>query len=798
MRQLMRLTTLSCVALLVACGGPTGPTVPQATSVSPTVAARGDTITVTGTRFGTTPGSLTVGGVSAAITDWTDTAIEATVPDTAFNAWQDVEVTTAGGTSTVPDLFVGVEFDGTGPELQAFLDGLATGTAVLLQAETYDLTAYPDQILIDNKDLYGRGADETTLTLTPTGPTIIVADFGKATTVADLTMIGDDIRFLNGDLSDTVLPANVGVAHITLDRVTFSEAASGVFGNALGVAAKVDVTVRDSVVDVPNGYIGLVTSGSIVFENSELEADAIEMGTYLGSLEILNSDVVTYNAIFAAEAGLYITDSTLLITDGDLELVGAANAIIGGSGLPTGGPVEVSGSSIEVLDGDLANGIDVGSLEIRTQFAPIRLIENTLVRVHDDLVLQALSSFAGESDIELVGNLDVRVGVFEAEDAVNYRASSLVVITNSSNIRDRIELLGNTIVSSDAVIIQATGLSGDVFIGDNTIALGDDLPGSLVAVVTNEGRIEVTDNSVSNIVLAQFIASDLGGDELVLSGNQFSHSAAAAGTVLVQAVAGSCDVTDNRVDFDDPTDANGNVVVLFCTMDDPGQHVDLTGNEFTATGSAGSVVAGMFSGAGTITVAANDFTSDGSIQFNIDEATAALSENDFALVGAPLVVYGVGAADLTLAGNTVSHSDPTGPGLVLQDVGNASVTDNTLTVTGTPGPAAIALAAIASSNPIALTATGNTFTGYNQALYFGDVNGGALGIDATLNDNVFDFVIDAAPKVAELENVKDEIDARNNVWGTNTDLATVESYVTLSGDTAVQGGSILLGPITQP
>src|SRR5690606_1078576 len=296
---------------------------------------------------------------------------------------------------------------------------------------------------------------------------------------------------------------------------------------------------------------------SIVFENSELEADAIEMGTYLGSLEILNSDVVTYNAIFAAEAGLYITDSTLLITDGDLELVGAANAIIGGSGLPTGGPVEVSGSSIEVLDGDLANGIDVGSLEIRTQFAPIRLIENTLVRVHDDLVLQALSSFAGESDIELVGNLDVRVGVFEAEDAVNYRASSLVVITNSSNIRDRIELLGNTIVSSDAVIIQATGLSGDVFIGDNTIALGDDLPGSLVAGGTDEGRMEVTDHSVSNSVLAQFIAIDLCGDVLGLGRNQFSHSAAAAGTVLVQAVAGSCDVTDNRVDFDDPTDANG-------------------------------------------------------------------------------------------------------------------------------------------------------------------------------------------------------------------------------------------------
>src|SRR5690606_4750413 len=149
------------------------------------------------------------------------------------------------------------------------------------------------------------------------------------------------------------------------------------------------------------------------------------------------------------------------------------------------------------------------------------------------------------------------------------------------------------------------------------------------------------------------------------------------------------------VDFDDPTDANGNVVVLFCTMDDPGQHVDLTGNEFTATGSAGSVVAGMFSGAGTITVAANDFTSDGSIQFNIDEATAALSENDFALVGACVVAYRVGGADLTLDANTVSHSDSSGPGLLLQSVGNPSATDNSITGTGSKEPTAIALAAIA-------------------------------------------------------------------------------------------------------
>ena len=67
-----------------------------------------------------------------------------------------------------------------------------------------------------------------------------------------------------------------------------------------------------------------------------------------------------------------------------------------------------------------------------------------------------------------------------------------------------------------------------------------------------------------------------------------------------------------------------------------------------------------------------------------------------------------------------------------------------------------------------------------------------------MSGNVFDFVIDAAPEVAELNNVADEIDARNNQWGANTVLATVASYVTLSGDTVGQGGSILLDPITLP
>ena len=35
----------------------------------------------------------------------------------------------------------------------------------------------------------------------------------------------------------------------------------------------------------------------------------------------------------------------------------------------------------------------------------------------------------------------------------------------------------------------------------------------------------------------------------------------------------------------------------------------------------------------------------------------------------------------------------------------------------------------------------------------------------------------------------------NNQWGSNTVLGTVQGYVALTGDTNVQGGSIVLNPL---
>src|SRR5690606_13514456 len=181
-----------------------------------------------------------------------------------------------------------------------------------------------------------------------------------------------------------------------------------------------------------------------------------------------------------------------------------------------------------------------------------------------------------------------------------------------------------------------------------------------------------------------------------------------------------------------------------------------------------------------------------------NDVTGVVSGNALQLQVGYWLVTGSAASDLTLDANVVTHENVAAYGLAVSGVGSTTVTNNAFTDTGTPAPTSVAFLFATNGAPITLDASGNTFTNFGRALFIADQNGAAWGIDATLEDNVFDFTIDAAPEVAELENVGSAIDARNNQWGANTDVTTVESYVTLSGDTGVQGGSILLDPIALP
>ncbi|MFU8870282.1 IPT/TIG domain-containing protein, partial [Natronococcus sp.] len=156
-RNLLLIVTLAVA--LAACGGQPpvqpdpDPVPPEISAVAPSVAPRGATIVITGADFGA-DGSVTIGGVAAAITSWSDDEIQAVVAAGTPDAWQEVEVTTDEGADAFSPFFVGVAFTGAAADLQDFLDGQTAGTAVLLEAAAYDLSAAPDELLIDNRSLY--------------------------------------------------------------------------------------------------------------------------------------------------------------------------------------------------------------------------------------------------------------------------------------------------------------------------------------------------------------------------------------------------------------------------------------------------------------------------------------------------------------------------------------------------------------------------------------------------------------------------------------------------------------------
>src|SRR6187455_3406435 len=103
----MRLTWLGVAALLCACGSVDkqqpdaaidAPALAQITGMTPTKGIVTVAVTVTGTGFGTQPGTVKVGGVAASVVTWSDTSIAIKIPD-VMPGDADVVVTTAGGMS---------------------------------------------------------------------------------------------------------------------------------------------------------------------------------------------------------------------------------------------------------------------------------------------------------------------------------------------------------------------------------------------------------------------------------------------------------------------------------------------------------------------------------------------------------------------------------------------------------------------------------------------------------------------------------------------------------------------------
>lgn len=822
-------------AALAACGGPTGPAVPNASALTPGTAERGDSVTITGSGFGTTPGSVTIGGEAATTTAWTDTSITATVPAGATNAWHDVGVTTAGGSDTLDDaLFVGVEFDGTSPELQPFLDALEPGTAVLLQAETYDLTAQVEPFVVDNIDLHGRGSDQTFITPPGSGQTYTLAEFGGTTTFSDLSLEFATFVYLHGTFRDTVTPwaaatlepafmagesiidservaalveaallqpAAANPGRLLFDGVTFTAAGPAVWGVAIMNLPSVDLVFRDSSFDAPAGGVSFVTTGDVLIESSVLDVEEVLVLSPFGEVSVVDSEVTTSDsATLGAQAGLLVDASTVTVEDGNLAVIGAAAVMMGGSSIPSGGAVELSGSTIAVLDSDLLDATDNGALDIITQYAPIRLIDNVLIRTHDTATLVVLDSQLGEGDIDIIGNLDVRIGVTTAESAAGARSASLVAATNanSSVLRNRVTAEGSTIAATETVAFVPNDVV-DVHVTGNTISAGDaGLTGAVTMLLSGEGEVEVTGNDFTFRSSFNIQAADLAGGTLVVADNSFTNVTETPGIVQVVGSEGSCSITENVFVLDDPSDTNTQGVISGCVSTVTDYTFTVSGNDVTATGAPTSGVSVVSSGVEQLTFNDNVLSIDDSFTVTSTAPDAEVSGNTVAMGSGSFGLYGSPTTTLTVNDNTVTQRSPVAYGLHVSGVSSATATGNSFTGLGVPGANATAFRTQTGTGPMALTVTGNTFTNYSNALHLTDAAVTAHGYTGAINGNVFDFVIDAAPKVATLTNIASAINATNNQWGSNTSAATLQGYVTLAGDTGGQGGSINLSPITQP
>lgn len=135
-------------------------------------------------------------------------------------------------------------------------------------------------------------------------------------------------------------------------------------------------------------------------------------------------------------------------------------------------------------------------------------------------------------------------------------------------------------------------------------------------------------------------------------------------------------------------------------------------------------------------------------------------------------------------------------GVVLSGGGGSfSVTDNTLSGFAGVGTA---LSIEHEDDDLEVGASGNRFTDFGQALHIEQDSGDVDMLTARINGNVFDFIIDTAPKAALVEDVFSayaDLDATDNVWGTNTSAATVASYITYAlGDP----GTLNVTPIRTP
>lgn len=759
---LNRLWSSAAVTLIVitlaACGTSdktAGPRAPVTTSVSPLIAQRGDTITITGSNFGNTERQVLIGASPAVIKSWTDTKITATINSGTPGGPQDVAVQRKDAVEVVPGLFVGVAYTGAADGLQAFVGSLEGDTAVLLDAKTYPLGAAG--LTLDRISLYGRGQGKTIISSTAAPATLqLLAGHQETLVLADLSLSTDSLLVSNSLSADSMAALALGTDQ--------AEAPAGLVSlNPILGALQLARQQGNS------GSAALAAGAAGATGSDTAEAEFSSLGLEAPVQALLKAHVLLRNVTVSQLAGGAISTSQLVDTaaarmlfagslhfdNATLNMPASVLSVFSSSDVSFLN-TKVTAGAVEVVSVDGAVSVNASELTVNGSTAGLLGNAGILLLNAPDVQVTA------ESRISSSGNIEMLVGTF----------------TGLSGTTGGQLLINDSSLSASTDQAAANGLGEIVLITDSA-----GLNTSNSSFTAGSNLVVVTLDADAAISSAQIMLGAPGTDsaelfvqtygDLLLRSNAIAATSGTLSLIGIDAFAHSCTLDDNQFEvLGDGADGN-------------------TLNAEVWISCSGLTEADQASATFTKNIFTLNKAHTAHVDLGVNLGTLSGSSNQ--ILGAGVMLFSSEPGDsITFSDNIVDAAGSV-QGIGLTAAGTVTLERNSVT-----GGAEDATALyVIGWDQLELHVSNNTFHDFTQALYFEDESGAAqAALTAAITGNDFVFDITQAPQVAWLEGLASgtTIDARGNRWGANNDAALLEDFVWLNNTTA----SINLAPLKVP
>ncbi len=660
MKLQFRWLLLALPTFLLSCGGPPQP--PTISSLSPSTALSGATITITGTNF-VKEMTGKFGSATVPITFTNDKTATFVVPDNVSGEIPvSVSVPAGTATSSTP-LFVGSDYSGamTIAAINAAMAALPSGVALRLPAGTVPNNPAADLQVIGHS-LYGAGA------------TTIIQDNAfffanpRKLVVKDLAFSGDYTYQVGS--ADFNASAARAAANISTRRVAYATPSGTVWTNEVVLPPSARVLRPQA-----------ASGSAVVFDNVSFTQATTAGGAFgLGSgnydVEIKNS-TMNLNSWSAIIVGEVILSGSTIVTQGNFQVLAQySSAIVKNSTLrsvtgsisvsATAAAVEISGSTIEAKT--VAKDITFLS-----QGSSVTLFDNPKIEAARNVSIQTIPFGAPNfTDSNAGTNISIKNSTIIADAIAGGADSGTINITSQSG---NISLVGNPKLSADSGI-NAFAVGGKLNLTNN--ALLETLGATSAITVQNAS---LGPNTVSGST------PDL---NVTISGNTIQTKS----SVIASGYTGAFNFNNNTVT------ANG----------DNSPTINILGFEnksMTAQGNTLNVTDLNNNSPTNVSIISSKSTTFGPNA--VPKATVTISNNTITQAGTSADVFGINTIYATAAftGNSIVNK---GEISLTSNTGSLSASNNTFTALKTPQALTLNASAGTVANPTTLSFTNNTST----------------------------------------------------------------------------------------